>query len=75
MEDLDFTSRPAKSAIYDPGVARGCFESQGKVEVIPQGGQFFAENQNSDKIGRPSSIKWYGRPSRSVAVKSSIPIA
>ena len=50
MEDLDFTSRPAKSAIYDPAVARGCFESQGKTEVIPQGGQFFTENQNSDKM-------------------------
>jgi len=50
MEDLDFTSRPAKSEIYDPGVARRCFESKGKVELMPQGGQFFAENQNSDKM-------------------------
>lgn len=50
MEDLDFTSRPAKSEIYDPGVARRCFEARGKVELMPQGGQFFAENQNSDKM-------------------------
>jgi CRP-like cAMP-binding protein len=50
MEDLDFTSRPAKSAIYDPGVARRCFEARGKVELMPLGGQFFAENQNSDKM-------------------------
>lgn len=50
MEDLDFTSRPAKSAIYDPAVARSCFQSLGKVEVISQGGQFFAENQTSDRM-------------------------
>jgi CRP-like cAMP-binding protein len=49
-EDLDFTARPAKSEIYDPGVARRCFEAKGKVELIPQGGQFFVENQNSDKM-------------------------
>ncbi|MBI3041843.1 MAG: cyclic nucleotide-binding domain-containing protein [Betaproteobacteria bacterium] len=50
MDELDFTSRPAKSAIYDPGVARNCFESLGRVELVSQGGQFFAENQNSDKM-------------------------
>jgi CRP-like cAMP-binding protein len=50
VEDLDFTARPAKSEIYDPAVARRCFEARGKVELIPQGGQFFAENQNSDKM-------------------------
>lgn len=50
MEDLDFTSRPAKSAIYDPAVARTCFQTQGKVEIIAQGGQFFAENQMSDRM-------------------------
>lgn len=50
MEDLDFTSRPAKSDIYDPAVARRCFEARGKVELMPMGGQFFAENQNSDKM-------------------------
>ena len=52
MDELDFTStsRPSKSAIYDPAVARACFQSLGKVEVIPQGGQFFTENQNSDRM-------------------------
>jgi CRP-like cAMP-binding protein len=52
MDELDFTStnRPSKSAIYDPAVARACFQSAGKVEVIPQGGQFFTENQNSDRM-------------------------
>ena len=52
MDELDFTSsnRPSKSAIYDPAVARACFQSAGKVEVIAQGGQFFTENQNSDRM-------------------------
>lgn len=52
MDELDFTStsRPSKSAIYDPAVARACFQSLGKIEVIGQGGQFFAENQTSDKM-------------------------
>jgi CRP/FNR family transcriptional regulator, cyclic AMP receptor protein len=50
MEDLDFTSRPAKSEIYDPAVARNCFQSMGKVEVISQGGNFFTENQGSDRM-------------------------
>jgi CRP/FNR family transcriptional regulator, cyclic AMP receptor protein len=50
MEDLDFTSRPAKSEIYDPAVARTCFQSLGKVEIISQGGNFFIENQGSDRM-------------------------
>lgn len=50
MDDLDFTSRPAKNAIYDPAIARTCFEALGKVELVSQGGTFFAENQNSDKM-------------------------
>jgi CRP/FNR family cyclic AMP-dependent transcriptional regulator len=50
MDELDFTARPAKNAIYDPGIARACFDAQGKVEVISQGGQFFAENQTSDRM-------------------------
>jgi CRP/FNR family transcriptional regulator, cyclic AMP receptor protein len=50
MEELDFTSRPARSAIYDPAVARACFERFGEVEVIPQTGQFFTENQGSDRM-------------------------
>jgi CRP/FNR family cyclic AMP-dependent transcriptional regulator len=52
MEDLDFTvaSRPSKSPIYDPSVARMCFEALGKMELIPQGGNFFTENQSSDRM-------------------------
>ena len=50
MDELDFTARPAKNAIYDPNVARKCFEALGKVELIPQGGSFFTENQNSDRM-------------------------
>jgi CRP/FNR family transcriptional regulator, cyclic AMP receptor protein len=50
MEDLDFTRRPAKSAIYDPAVARNCFEALGKAESVAQGGLFFTENQNSDRM-------------------------
>lgn len=49
MEDLDFT-RPARSAIYDPAIARMCFESLGKMESMAQGESFFVENQKSDKM-------------------------
>ena len=50
MDELDFTGRPARNAIYDPAVARTCFEKLGKAEVVPQAGQFFAENQGSDRM-------------------------
>ena len=52
MEDLDFTGadRPSKSAIYDPSVARMCFEALGKLELVPRGGNFFTENQTSDRM-------------------------
>jgi len=50
MEDLDFTRRPTKSAIYDPKVARICFESLGKLENFTKGMVFFSENQNSDRM-------------------------
>lgn len=50
MEDLDFTRRPTKSALYDPTVARICFESLGKVERVARGVVFFTENQNSDRM-------------------------
>lgn len=33
LEDLDFT-RPAKSEIYDPAVARLCFEALGSAESV-----------------------------------------
>ena len=49
MEDLDFT-RPAKSPIYDPAIARQCFESLGKAVSMAQGESFFVENQKSDKM-------------------------
>jgi CRP-like cAMP-binding protein len=50
MDELDFTGRPARNAIYDPAVARACFEKLGRMEAIPQAGQFFAENQGSDRM-------------------------
>jgi CRP-like cAMP-binding protein len=49
MEDLDFT-RPARSAIYDPAIARACFESLGRIETFPAGAPIFAENQASDRM-------------------------
>jgi len=50
LDDLDFTRRPSKSEIYDPKVARICFESLGNVETLPRGTVFFTENQNSDRM-------------------------
>lgn len=50
MEDLDFTRRPTKSALYDLTVARICFEALGKVERVARGEVFFTENQNSDRM-------------------------
>ena len=50
MEDLDFTRRPTKSALYDPKVARICFESLGEIERVAKGENFFTENQNSDRM-------------------------
>ncbi|HSE00785.1 MAG TPA: cyclic nucleotide-binding domain-containing protein [Burkholderiales bacterium] len=50
LDDLDFTRRPSKSEIYDPKVARICFESLGNVELVPKGTVFFTENQNSDRM-------------------------
>jgi CRP-like cAMP-binding protein len=49
MEDLDFT-RPARSEIYDPAVARMCFESLGNEERVAQGQLFFREGDNSDRM-------------------------
>lgn len=50
LDDLDFTRRPSKSEIYDPKVARICFESLGNPELVPKGTVFFSENQNSDRM-------------------------
>jgi CRP/FNR family cyclic AMP-dependent transcriptional regulator len=49
MEDLDFT-RPARHEIYDPAIARACFESLGKSESFAQGQSFFAEGETSDRM-------------------------
>jgi CRP-like cAMP-binding protein len=49
MEDLDFTT-PARETLYDPAVARRCFESLGRPESLPAGQAFFAENQESDRM-------------------------
>jgi hypothetical protein len=49
MEDLDFT-RPAKSEIYDPAVARACFETLGTAESVGQGQPFFVEGETSDRM-------------------------
>ncbi|MGH8700643.1 MAG: cyclic nucleotide-binding domain-containing protein, partial [Burkholderiales bacterium] len=50
LEDLDFTRRPTKSAIYNPTVAKICFESLGRIERVTKGDVFFTENQNSDRM-------------------------
>jgi CRP-like cAMP-binding protein len=50
LDDLDFTKRPSKSEIYDPKVARICFESLGQMEDVAKGEVFFTENQNSDRM-------------------------
>ena len=49
MEDLDFTS-PTREPLYDPTVARACFESLGQPENVPEGEPFFAEDQASDRM-------------------------
>jgi CRP-like cAMP-binding protein len=49
MEDLDFT-RPARSEIYDPAVARQCFELLGKDERVAQGQLFFKEGDASERM-------------------------
>ena len=49
MDDLDFTS-PAHEALYDPNVARICFESIGRPDDVSGGQTFFAEGQNSDRL-------------------------
>jgi CRP-like cAMP-binding protein len=49
-DDLDFTRQPGKSALYDPKVARLCFDALGSVETMAKGGVFFTENQMSDRM-------------------------
>jgi len=49
MEDLDFT-RPARDEIYDPTVARTCFEVLGKPEAFVQSSPFFTEGETTDRM-------------------------
>jgi hypothetical protein len=49
MEDLDFT-RPARDEIYDPTVARTCFEVLGKPEAFVQGSPFVTEGETTDRM-------------------------
>ena len=49
MEDLDFT-RPARSEVYKPDIARKFFEATGKLEVFNQGGTLFTEGQQGGKM-------------------------
>lgn len=49
MEDLDFT-RPARSDIYDPAIARSCFESLGNVVAVGQGEPFFTEGNMGERM-------------------------
>jgi CRP/FNR family transcriptional regulator, cyclic AMP receptor protein len=49
MEDLDFT-RPARHEIYDPGIARACFEALGSAESVEKGRAFFNEGDTSDRM-------------------------
>jgi CRP/FNR family transcriptional regulator, cyclic AMP receptor protein len=50
MEDLDFTQPTIRSDIYDPAVARACFEPLGRPETIARGKPFFIEGQGSDRM-------------------------
>jgi CRP-like cAMP-binding protein len=49
MDDLDFT-RAARSEIYDPAVARACFETLGKPESFAEGVPIFGENAAADRM-------------------------
>ena len=46
MNDLDFTSA-ASNEIYDPAIARACFESLGETCTLAKDEAFFAENEKS----------------------------
>ncbi|MEX0959974.1 MAG: cyclic nucleotide-binding domain-containing protein [Burkholderiales bacterium] len=50
MEDLDFTQPAVRSDIYDPAVARTCFEPLGQPQSVAQGKPFFIEGQGSDRM-------------------------
>ena len=50
MEELDFTGGTARDQIYDPAIARTCFESLGRPESVAEGKSFFEHNQASDRM-------------------------
>lgn len=49
MDDLDFT-RPARSEIYQPEIARTCFTGLAKEQRVAQGQLFFREGESSDRM-------------------------
>ena len=48
--ELDFTQPAAQDEAYDPAVARKCFESFGRTEVLAEMECFFTEGQVSNKM-------------------------
>jgi CRP/FNR family cyclic AMP-dependent transcriptional regulator len=49
MDELDFTLAP-RDKIYDPAIARTCFEALGKPESVAEGEFFFEHDQASDRM-------------------------
>ncbi len=47
--DLDFTGT-ARDEIYDPAIARNCFEALGRPENVEEGEFFFEHNQTSERM-------------------------
>lgn len=50
MEELDFTGGTARDQIYDPAIARTCFEALGKAQSVEENKSFFEHNQASDRM-------------------------
>ncbi|MDB5808535.1 MAG: Crp/Fnr family transcriptional regulator [Betaproteobacteria bacterium] len=46
MEDLDFTTQPSESPVYDPVAAMKFFKSAGVSESVAAGTAFFSEHQS-----------------------------
>jgi CRP-like cAMP-binding protein len=51
MEDLDFTTKPSESPVYDPAVATAFFEATGTPETVAAGKTFFVERQQRGFFG------------------------
>lgn len=49
MIDLDFTT-PSRDELYDPEIARACFESLGEPCTLASDEAFFAENEKSENL-------------------------